>query len=249
MKIFISLLSSLLLSLSVYSQKGQELTLIDRIASAETIPVIISLGEVTSEAFNAGMCIAPDGGLGKISLSSEETKISPTNGVFPKAITDSLIPLIIRELNSQFNTDKFTYNLTVNKPELERALQANNKFSVCINFVASYGYDYKQGSTKRVSDPANKPKTKLVSKRKLKGASGIRFINPKAEKLSHTPVAVRLFSPFGINQYIHDANELMKMKPPTVLINSFRLAFSKQIEKFAKKTIKKHAKVLKKRKN
>jgi len=233
-----------------YGQKKQTTTLIDRIEKAEKIPVIISLGDVKSEAFNSSLAVSPAGGTDRISLTQKESRVSPVNATFPNKL-DSLIPVIVNELNAKFGTNKFVFSSTVNNSDLKQTIQTSGyELIVNVNFTASYGYKYGQGTTKRVPDPkpSDPTKTRLVSKRKLKGTADIKFLNSKTEKISHTPVMVTLFSPFDNDRYINDANVLVKMKSPLVLINSYRVAFPKRIEKLASKAKKKHAKALKKRK-
>ena len=240
----------ILTGLISYGQKNQTTTLIDRIEKAEKIPVIISLGDVKSEAFNSSFAVSPSGGTERISLSQRESRISPVNATFPNKI-DSLIPAIVNELNAKFGTNKFTFNSIVNNSTLMQTIQTSGyELIVNINFTATYGYKYGQGNTKRVADPkpSDPTKTRLVSKRTLKGTAGIKFWNSKGEKISYTPLMVSLFNPFDNARYINDANVLMKIKSPLVLINSYRVAFPKRIEKLASKAKKKHAKALKKRK-
>ncbi|MFK8046069.1 MAG: hypothetical protein AB8B72_11285, partial [Crocinitomicaceae bacterium] len=215
-------------------------TVIERINASESIEVHIVLGDVTSENYNADM--------GQVPLTSGEASVSRIAAKMP-AEMDTLMPFLVKTLNTQFKTTKFTAGLTDSRENITKYILANGKqLSAISELKASYNYIYTNFKTRRVQHGNT---TRLVSKRKIVGVGDIGFYTPNTEDKELNNLVKVTGLCYGttavLQDYVHNANTLMKIISPLKLVGPLKALLTKRIEKLYQKEEKKYQKAMKKK--
>jgi len=216
-----------------------KVTVFDKINKATTIPVYIIHGKVISTKY---MYEPP--------LNQYEIGRPKINGQMPSGI-DSLKGQLLKQLKSDFNSDKFVFIRSGSGEEIKKEIHEKQlDFVVVVSFSANYGYDHIKYKPRRETIGTS---SVLVTKRKISGAFNIGFyesreINYELKKLARTGSLVYDANSFIVKGYTEDATLLMEKKSPLVLKTKFAYRITIDIPKMAEKLKKKHEKVISKRK-
>jgi len=210
-------------------------TIIERINESESVPVYAVIGQIKSEAYNATT--------GKIGLNGAESMQKSVLAPMPSG-TDTLLNVLVSELNLKFSTTKFVAGTAGTEDEIKTILKSKNEsFFVLGTFDAKYNYLY--------TTPVRRDNGKLVAQRKLAGSATINFA-----RFDNEFNVIREFGgtggfvyskPFYQTGYTHNANVLAKRQNPSVLLKYYPNMISSRLEKFYLKQVKKFEKATKKK--
>ncbi len=216
--------------------KGKK-TIIQRIEEADTIPVYIMLPVIDFDKFNSASA--------GISLTLGENMRNDATHITKLASGDynSLLPIIVQELNKNFKTTKFVNAPADKLPKTDKNLMDKDdpeaKLIVVFKIYAKYEYDF-------ITKPIRDNNKILVSNMKLNGGFSYTFslinIENKAIRNIENGGGLVYGEKFIVSGIVVNVASLFELNNPEKIVDHFKIVIPERINKHAEKLYKKDAK-------
>jgi len=233
-------MKSILVTLSMvffacFTFAGSKETIIDKINSSDSIPVYISKGNVSPATY-----LQSDQKPRLLSKEAQQTRVNSTvsDGV------DSLLTMIVSELNNVFETSKFYAAETGTHDEIKELTKKKiDDFFIVAAFHARYSYSIKRMPTRDTLHVLHLPmEYRFYSSIEFKKKSGKEGKSKKMEASIST-----ILTSFIQHGYTINANDLIRTENPFKYIAKLGNLIKANLPVTAEKIKAKHEKVLKKR--